>query len=372
MPNRYEGRFFAISLDPRNAPFDIALQRSPTGNFVNFSLQADGNFGISINGSLAAIPQLSQVAAIIQGILGVFGLSQAAPEPPAQLKTITLDPGVTLATLFGASQGIAFLVQVLRGKVQQVKNYINSAVTSIKNLFDCLLKNPLLAATLIAKLIRQGWIKLPPVVREALEQLRDVINKTIGLNIIIYNPIADFLKKLREWLQFKWPPPILLPFIPFIPGCSPAFYSGRPPSFLLDRREITAEVEPQFITRPGGFTSRVTFDVPEIPLEIGPGRNPDLSLTDEQVQNLLGSYDPYNLNLAGILPVDLNEDLQRSTNFPLSPGGNSSVRQVQDRLISASNSLVNNITALNKDVSRAGLAPRSSPLDDLLCKPTRA
>jgi len=370
MANIYEGRFLKVGVDSRNAPFNIALQRSPTGNFINFSLQADGNFGININGSLAAVPQLAQVAAIIQGILGVFGLSQSPPEPTPQLKTITLDPGVSLATLFGASQGIAFIVQVLRGKIQQIRNYVDSAVTSIKNLFDCILKNPLLAASLIAKLIRQGWIKLHPAIREALEQIRDVINKTIGLNIVIYNPIADFLKKLREWLQYKWPPPILLPFIPFIPGCSPAFYSGRPPAFLLDREPITPEIEPQTITRPGGFTSRINLTVPEIPLEFGPGRNPDLSLTDEQVENLLGSYDPYNLNVSGILPVELNEDLER-INYPISSGNNSSVRQVQDRLISASNSIVNDITVLNKDVSRAGFVPRSSPLDDLLCKPIR-
>lgn len=370
MSNPYEGRFLSISLDQRNRPFDLALQRSATGSFVNFSLQADGNFGININGSLAAIPQLSQVAAIIQGILGVFGLGMAPAEPASQPKTITIDPGVSLATLFGATQGIAFIVQVLRGKIQQIQNYVNSAVTSIKNLFDCVLKNPLLAASLIAKLIRQGWIKLHPAIREALEQIRDVINKTIGLNLVIYNPIADFLKKLREWLQFKWPPPILLPFIPFIPGCSPAFYSGRPPSFLLDRQPIEAQVEPQFINRPGGFTSRINLTVPTIPVEFGPGRNPDLSLTDEQVQNLLGSYDPYDLNVSGTLPVELNENLLKS-NYPTSSGSNSSVRQVQDRLISASNSIVNDITVLNKDVSRAGFVPRSSPLDDLLCKPTR-
>jgi hypothetical protein len=370
MSNIYAGKFLTVGVDARNTPFDIALQRSATGNFVNFSLQADGNFGININGSLAAIPQLAQVAAIIQGILGVFGLSQAGPEPPAQLKTVTIDAGVSLATLFGASQGIAFIVQVLRGKIQQIKNYVNSAVTSIKNLFDCILKNPLLAASLIAKLIRQGWITMHPAIKTALENIRDVINKTIGLNIIINNPLIDFLKKLREWLQFKWPPPILLPFIPFIPGCSPAFYSGRPPAFLLDREPIRAEVEPQIITRPGGFTSRINLNVPQIPIEFGPGRNPDLSLTDEQVENLLGSYDPYNLNLAGALPVELNENLER-LNTPFISGNNSSVRQVQDRLISASNSIVNDITSLNKDVSRSGFVPRSSPLDDLLCKPIR-
>jgi hypothetical protein len=370
MSNIYEGRYFGIELDTRNKPFDPGLQRSGTGNFVNFSLQADGNFGININGSLAAVPQLAQVAAIIQGILGVFGLSQSQPEPPEQLKTVTIDPGVSLATMFGASQGIAFLVQVLRGKIEQVKNYINSAITSIKNLFDCILKNPLLAASIIAKLIRQGWIKLPDGLKIALEQARDFINKSIGLNLIIYNPLTDLIKKLREWLQYKFPPPILLPFIPFIPGCSPGFYSGRPPSFLLNRNPIEPQVEPQFITRPGGFTSRINVTVPEVPLEFGPGRSPDLSLNDEQVQNLLGSYDPYNLNLGGVLPVELNDNLSRPS-FPTS-SGNSSVRQVQDRLISASNTVVGDITSLNKDVSRAGFVPRSSPLDDLLCKPIRA
>ncbi len=370
MSNIYEGKFLKIGIDPRNRPFDLALQRSPTGRFVNFSLQADGNFGININGSLAVVPQLAQVAAIIQGILGIFGLSQASPEPADQPKTITTDPGVTLATLFGASQGIALIVQVLKGKIRQIENYVRSAVTSIKNLFDCLLKNPLLAAALIAKLIRQGWIKLHPAIREALEQIRDTINKTIGLNIIIYNPLADFIRKLQEWLRYKWPPPILLPFIPFIPGCSPAFYSGRPPAFLLDRAPITAEVEPSIITRPGGFTTSINLNVPEIPLEFGPGRNPNLELTDEQVQNLLASYDPYSLTVSGVLPTELNENLLNA-NYPTFSGSNSATRQVQDRLISASNTIVGDITSLNKDISRSGFAPRSSPLDDLLCKTSR-
>ena len=369
MSNPYEGKFFSVSVDPRNRPFNPSLQRSPTGSFVNFSLQADGNFGINVNGALAAVPQLAQVAAIIQGILGVFGLTQAVPEPPAQLKTVTIDPGISLATMFGASQGIAFLVQVLRGKIEQVKNYINSAVTSIKNLFDCILKNPLLAASIIAKLIRQGWIKLPDGLKIALEQARDVINKTLGLNFVIYNPLKDYLEQIKRWLRYKFPPPILLPFIPFIPGCSPGFYSGRPPSFALGRTPIETQVDPQTITRPGGFTSRINISVPEIPIAFGPGRPPDLSLNDEQIQNLLGSYDPYDLNTSGTLPVELNENLLRTnTQGP----GNNPNRQVQDRLISASNSIVGDITSLNKDVSRAGFAPRSSPLDDLLCKVTRA
>jgi hypothetical protein len=370
MANIYEGRFFVTVTDARNKPFDLSLQRSGTGSFVNFSLQADGNFGININGSLAAVPQLAQVAAIIQGILGVFGLTQAVPEPPAQLKTVTIDPGISLATLFGASQGIAFLVQVLRGKIEQVRNYVNSAVTSIKNLFDCILKNPLLAASLIAKLIRQGWIKLHPSIQTALETVRDTINKTLGLNLVIFNPLKDYIEQIKKWLRFKFPPPILLPFIPFIPGCSPGFYSGRPPSFLLDRGPIESQVEPQIITRPGGFTSRINLSVPEIPVTFGPGRPPDLSLTDEQLQNLLGSYDPYDLTTSGSLPVELNENLLRTNTQAFAT--NSSNRQVQDRLISASNSLVGDITSLNKDVSRSGFVPRSSPLDDLLCKPTRA
>jgi hypothetical protein len=362
--------WFTWEVSDRAPLYQKSLQGSLPGRFLNFSIQADGNFGINISGSLAQIPQLSQVAAIIQGILGIFGLSQAPADPSPQPKVITLDPGVTLATLFGAAAGVNFLVQVLRGKINAIKNYVDSAVTSIKNLFDCLLKNPLLAASIIAKLIRQGWIKLPPGLREALEQLRDLINKTIGLNIVIYNPLADYLKKLREWLEFKFPPPILLPFIPFIPGCSPAFYSGRPPAFLLDRDPIVAQVQPQIITRPGGFTSQINLDVPRILLEFGPGATPDLSLTDEQVSNLIGGYDPYNLFTAGIVNVELDSDLNVS-NFPLNTGSNSNVRQVQDQLISANTKVVNDITVLSKDISRAGLIPRTNPLDDLLCKPNR-
>lgn len=368
MANIYEGALFNITVDDRNSPFRPSLQRGATGNFLNISLQADGNFGLDIGGALASVPQLAQIKAIIEGILGVFGLSQAAPEPPSQFKTVTLDPAVSLATLFGASQGIAFIVQVLKGKVNQIKNYVNSAVTSIQNLFKCLLKNPLLAASIIAKLIRQGWIKIPPGVRDALELVRDQLNKLFGLNIVIFNPLAEFLKKLKEWLKFKWPPPILLPFIPFIPGCSPGFYSGRPPASFIDRPEIVPEVENQFINRPGGFTSRVNINVETIPLNFGPGRNPDLSLTDEQVRNITG-IDPYDPFTAGLNSSVLNENLD-STNYPLSTGANNSAtRQVQDRLISAGNKVTNDITALSKDISRAGFIPRPSPLDDLLCRP---
>ena len=370
MSNIYAGKFLSIGTDNRSIPYNIALQRNTVGNFINFSINADGNFGLNINGSLAAIPQLAQVSAIITGILGIFGLNQTAPEPPAQFKTVTIDPGVTLGTLFGAAAGVNFLVQVLKGKIQQVKNYINAAVTSITNLFKCLLENPLIAASIIAKLIRQGWIKMPPAMKEALEKLRDLINKNLGLNIIIFNPLADYLKKLREWLQYKFPPPILLPFIPFIPGCTPGFYSGRPPLVYLERDPVVAQIEPSVITSPGGFTSRINVEVPVIAVDFGPGERPNLALTDQQVENLLGSYNPYDLYTSGIIPTELNENLI-NTNYPTQPSStNSSTRQVQDRLISAGNSLSATVTALNnKDISRAGYIPRSSPLDDLLCKP---
>lgn len=362
------GNWFAWKVDERAPMYTLSQQRSYTGKFLNFSLNADGNFGISVNGSLAMVPQLAQVAAIIQGILGAFGLTMTAPEPPDQLKTITIDPGVTLATLFGASQGLNFLVQLLKGKIQAIQNYVSSAVTSIQNLIKCVLKNPLLAAQLLAKIIRQGWITIPPGLRDALIAARDFINKTIGLNLIIYNPLADWIKKLVEWLKFKFPPPILLPFIPYIPGCSPAFYSGRPPLTLLDKDPITNSVEPQLILSPGGFTSQVNLNVPVVPLTFGPGTSPDLALTDEQVANLLGSYDPYNLYTSGTIGTVFDTSLNNS-NFPTSTGSNSSTRQVQDKLISASNKVTNDIAVLRKDISRAGYIPRPSPLDDLLCKP---
>lgn len=358
--------FFEITTDTRAPMYNVNLQRGPVGNFINFSLQADGTFGISISGSLSAIPQLAQVSAIIQGILGVFGLSNSPPEPSAQPKTTTIPPGVTLATLFGASQGIAFLIQVLKGKVEQVKNYINSAVQSIENLIKCLFKNPLLAAALLAKLIRQGWITMPESVKLVLKKAQELINATIGLNLIMNNPLTQFLAKLKEWLQFKFPPAILLPFIPYIPGCSPGFYSGLPPPSFIDRPTLSG-VTPQEITRPGGFTSKLNLVVPTIPIDFGPGAKPDLALTDQQVSNLLGGYDPYNLYLSGVQPTILNNNLQ--SNYPLSTGVNSNTRQIQDKLITASNSVVNNISVLSKDISRAGFIPRPSPLDDLLCAP---
>jgi hypothetical protein len=362
------GNWFAWKVDSRAPMYTMSQQRSYTGRFLNFSLNADGNFGISVNGSLAMVPQLAQVAAIIQGILGAFGLTMTAPEPPDQLKTITIDPGVTLATLFGASQGLNFLVQLLKGKIQAIQNYVTSAITSIQNLIKCVLKNPLLAAQLLAKIIRQGWVTIPPGFREALIAARDLINKTIGLNLLIFNPLADWIKKLVEWLKFKFPPPILLPFIPFIPGCSPAFYSGRPPLTLLDKDPITNSVEPQRILSPGGFTSQVNLNVPVVPLTFGPGASPDLALTDEQVANLIGSYDPYNLYTSGTIGTVFDTSLNNS-NFPTSTGSNSSTRQVQDKLISASNKVTNDIAVLRKDISRVGFIPRPSPLDDLLCKP---
>lgn len=357
---------YEITVDPRTPMFNPSLQRGPTGNFINFSLNADG-FGVSIAGSLSMIPQLAQVSAIIQGILGVFGLSQAPAEPSPQPKTTTIPPGVTLATLFGASQGIAFLVQVLKGKIEQVKNYINSAVQSIQNLIKCFFKNPLIAAALLAKLIRQGWITMPEPLKLVLKKAQELINTTIGLNLLINNPLTQFLNKLKEWLQYKFPPAILLPFIPYIPGCSDGFYSGRPPSAFLNNPTLSG-VTPQEITRPGGFTSKINLNVPTIPVDFGPGAPPSLALTDNQVSNLLGGYDPYNLFVSGTAPANLNMDLQR-TNYPLTTGANSNTRQVQDKLIAASNSVVNNISVLNKDISRAGFIPRPSPLDDLLCAP---
>ena len=360
--------WFTIEEDTRGGLFTKSLQGGTPGRFINFSLQADGTFGINISGSLSAIPQFAQVSAIIQGILGIFGLSQSQAEPEPQPKYITLDAGVSLATLFGASQGINFLLQVLKGKINAIKNYVKSAVTSIENLFACFLKNPLLAASLIAKLIRQGWISLPPAVKEALEKIRDAINKVVGLNILINNPLTQYLAKLREWLQYKFPPPILLPYIPFIPGCTNSFYSGRPPAEFIGNTPITADVDPQTITVPGGFYSQINLQVPTIDIPFGPGPTPNLALSDDQVSNLLNTVNPYDIYTAGVAQVTLDGDLNVS-NFPTSASTNSSVRQVQDKLITASSKVVNDITVLSKDISRAGLIPKTNPLDDLLCRP---
>jgi hypothetical protein len=360
--------WFRIEKDTTGGLYAKSLQGGTPGRFINFSLQADGTFGINISGSLSAIPQFAQVSAIIQGILGIFGLSNSPADPTPQPKYITIDAGVSLATLFGASQGINFLLQVLRGKINAIKNYVKSAVSSIENLFKCFLKNPLLAASLIAKLIRQGWISLPQPVKVALERIRDLINKTIGLNILINNPLTQFLAKLREYLQYKFPPPILLPYIPFIPGCTDGFYSGRPPAAFIGNDPINADVDPQTITVPGGFFSQIDLQVPTISIPFGPGTTPNLALTDDQISNLLGTYNPYDLYTSGVASVELDQDLN-TTNFPTVAQTNSSVRQVQDKLISASSKVVNDITVLSKDISRAGLIPKTSPLDDLLCKP---
>jgi hypothetical protein len=360
--------WFKIEPDPSGGMFSKSLQGGQPGRFINFSLQSDGTFGINLSGSLAAFPQLAQVSAIIQGILGIFGLGQDPPDAKPQLKYVTLDSGVSLATLFGASQGINILVQVLQGKINAIKNYVTSAVASIENLFKCLLKNPLLAASIIAKLIRQGWISLPEPVKIALENVRDAINKIYGLNILINNPLTQYLAKLREWLQYKFPPPILLPYIPYIPGCTEEFYSGRPPAAFVGLDPIQTQVQPQTITVPGGFYSQISLDVPTINIPFGPGNNPNLDLTDSQISNLLNSYNPYDLYTAGIATVELDQNLN-VVNYPTISPTNSGVRQVQDKLISASNSVVSNITALNKDISRSGFIPRSNPLDDLLCAP---
>jgi len=360
--------WFVIEKDPTGGMYAKSLQGGTPGRFINFSLQADGTLGINISGSLSAIPQLAQVSAIIQGILAIFGLSQSAPEPTPQPKYVTIDAGVSLATLFGASQGINFLLQVLKGKINAIKNYITSAVSSIQNLFACFLKNPLLAASLIAKMIRQGWISLPTPVKAALEQVRDAINKVVGLNILINNPLTQYLAKLREWLQYKFPPPILLPYIPYIPGCTDSFYSGRPPAAFIGKDPINAQVPPQTITVPGGFYSQIELDVPLINIPFGPGPAPSLALSDDQVAKLLNGYNPYDLYTAGVSQVELNENLIVS-NFPTVSATNSSVRQVQDKLISASNKVVNDITVLSKDISRSGLIPKTNPLDDLLCRP---
>ena len=357
--NLWEWRY-----DDRVSTFVTATQRTNVGNFINFSLQGD-QFGISIGGTLSSIPQLAQVSAIIQGVLGIFGLGQTAPEPPVQLKTITVDAGVTLATLFGASQGINFLVQVLRGKIEEIKNYVQSAITSIQNLIECVLKNPLLAAALLAKIIRQGWLTMPVGLREVLEKARDIINGTIGLNILVYNPLAKLIAFIKKLLSYKFPPPFLLPFIPYIPGCSPAFYSGRPPTTL---RDTTPIVTPQTITVGGGFTSQINTPA-VIPLDIGPGANPNLTLTPLELANLGAEYNPFDLYTSGTIGSTLNQDLN-ITNYPLRPTTtNSATRQVQDQLLSARTKVVNDITVLNKDISRAGFIPRPNPLDELLCKP---
>jgi len=350
--------------DDRVTPLVSVIPRTNVGNFINFSLQGD-QFGVSIGGTLSSVPQLAQVSAIITAVLGIFGLGSTPPEPPSHPRVITVDAGVTLGTLFGAAAGINFLVQLLRGKIEQIKNYVTSAVTSIKNLIECVLKNPLLAAQLLAKIIRQGWLQMPVAMREFLEKTRDVINGTIFLNILVYNPIAKIIEAIKKFLSFKFPPAFLLPYIPFIPGCSPAFYSGRPPS----GNSYDTALTPQSNVNVGGFTSQVNMEINTIPLEIGPGENPYLGLTPLQMENLSNDYNPYDLYLSGTVGKTLNSDLTVD-NYPLRPNAtNSATRQVQDQLLSARTKVVNDITVLSKDISRAGFIPRPNPLDELLCKP---
>lgn len=353
---------FEISLDPRDVHFTPTKQYSNTGQFINFSLQGD-QFGVSISGSLAAIPAFAQAKAIVEAIMAIFGLGSDSPLPPIQLKTITVDPGITLATLFGASQGISYLVQLLKGKIDQVKSQIETAITSITNLIKCALKNPLVAASLLARIIRQGWISIPPALREAVQKIRDVLNATIGLNLIVYNPFVEIIEFIKKALNYKFPPPFFLPFIPYVPGCGGNFYSGRP-SLVTNTATF---VTPQVVTLPGAFTSQVRVTAVTVPSDIGPGKAPNLTIDQLTIDKLNEQYSPFNLYTSGTIGKGLNENLD-VTNYPARPNAvNSATRQVQDQLINASQKVTNDITQLNKDISRAGYVPRSNPLDELVC-----
>lgn len=348
---------FKVSADPREARYVRGLQRSVDGKFINASFTADG-FSLALNGlSLSQIPELAKISAIITGILGIFGLFESAAEEPFVMpKLVTSGPGITLAALIGAKNGLNILMSILKAQVNAFKAQIARALQSIENIFKCVLKNPLLALQLLAKIMRKGWLTLPIPIRLALETIRDLINRTFSITLIADLPMAKFILEL---LSLKVPPFVLLPFIPVIPGCGGGFYSGRPPVAT----DYNYTVDPQPVTGVGNLNGLSFAGASNlyIPVTVAGQTRLDLAVQGADTSG----YNPNNPELFS--GVQFNDNLQ-VTNKTLAPTPtNSNVRQAQDRLLTSR--LTNDIAALNKDISRGGFIPRQNPLDDLLCQP---
>jgi hypothetical protein len=351
-------------LDQRTAYWQPSFQTANQGRFLNFSFTADG-FSVGIAGSLQMIPEVAKITSIITGILGILGLftGNSANEPLPLPKVITADPGITLGSLLGATNGLQTLINVLKGTIDAWKGAIQRAITSIKNLFKCLLKNPLLALSILARIFRQLGVTLPPEMIAAMQVIREALNKIFSFTIDIALPldVLDFIKRL---LSFKIPPFLLLPFIPDIPGCSPAFYTGRPPVST----SYGTILSPQIDIGTGITSSRISTNITtqySILTEVGQG--PTLATTKNLV--VLSGYSPTDSNFYKLQTVNGNLQTTNLDNF-LSPA-NSQIRQVQDNLISSGNNFSNTVSSMEKDVSRIGIVPRTSPLDDLLCAPNQ-
>ena len=352
-----------FSLDQRTAYWQPATQSANVGKFINFSFTADG-FSVGIGGALQSIPQVAQVTAIIQGILGILGLfTNSANEPLPMPKVVTADAGISIGALIGATNGLQALINLLKGTVAAWKGAIQRAITSIQNLFKCLLKNPLLAIAIIARILKQAGVSLPPGLIAAIQAVRELLTKILSFTIDIALPL-DILNWLKKLLSFKIPPFLLLPFIPDIPGCSSAFYSGRPPVAA----SYGTLLDPQQNTGTGGFSTTVysTNIKPQYTVITNVGEAPTLALTTKLVN--LSSYSPSDSGF--FAPQSLNANLIAQSAGVLSPT-NSVIRQTQDQLISSGNTFVNTVTAMSKDVSRIGITSRTSPLDDLLCAPNQ-
>jgi hypothetical protein len=357
--------FQSFRADRGTLPFIPGQQNALKGNFINFSFTADG-FAIGLNGSLQMIPEVAKITAIITGILGIFGLlsGQSAGDPIPLPKVITADAGISIGSLIGATNGIQALINLLQGTVNAWKGAIQRAITSIQNLFKCLLKNPLLAFAILAKILRQLGLTMPPGLLAVLQALKELLTKAFTFVIDIALP-ADILAFIKKLLSFKIPPFLLLPFIPEIPGCSPAFYSGRPP--------VTASygtiVTPQPNNGLGITSSAVSTQIQTgYTVLTGVGSAPTLATT-KTVLTLSGYaatdpsfFQPQTLDQSTLAPSNLTTSLAPA---------NSQIRQAQDALISSGNTFTTTVAVMQKDVSRVGILPRTSPLDDLLCAPNQ-
>jgi hypothetical protein len=242
---------FQFSADPREAGYRPGAQNLMQGKFINFSFNANDQLSFSASFSLSAIPELAKISAIISGILGIFGLLEGSAGAPIEMpKLVTAPGGLTLAALIGARNGIELLKNILQGQIKAIVAEVQRAIQSIKNLFACALKDPLLVLTLLSRILGRGWITFPPQLKLALQAIRDLISTTFTLTLIADIPMID---QLLAFLKMRIPPFLLLPFLPYIPGCGGGFYSGRPPQ----SPSYAISVDPQPSTGLGQFVGEL-------------------------------------------------------------------------------------------------------------------